>query len=168
MTAAIASGQEQDPAAINGASNAGTTSVQNVVAGGGTLINTTTYTATLGGTGGASVAFVAPPTGRVEVGWSSGLYNDTAAQEAWCSWELRTGSSIGGGSTVAGYTASDDRALRLKAANNTNDVQFGDTFLIENLTPGSSYHVRQMFRTSGHVTATATFARKKIKVVPAH
>lgn len=168
MTTAIISGQRLTPAVLNGAANAGAPSVQNTVSGGGTLVNTTTYTATLTTNGGAAIAFVAPPSGRVDVGWSSGLYNDTAAQEAWCSWELRTGASIGSGSTVAGYTAHDDRALRLKAANNTNDVQFGDTLLVEGLTPGAAYHVRQMFRTSAHATATATFARKKIKVVPAH
>lgn len=164
MTTAITTGQELDPAALNGASNAGTTTVQNAVSGGGTTTSTT-YTATLTGSTGAAIAFVAPPTGRVLIAWSSGLYNAGAAQDAWCSWELRSGSSIGGGSVVGSWGATDDRALRLKTASVSNDVQFGDVWLVDSLTPGDSYHVRQMFKVSG---STGTFARKKILVTPAH
>ena len=137
-------------------------SKQQFLTDGGTT-NSTSFTGTLSGGATPGVVFVAPLSGAVEVGWSASFWNNTSGQTSQCSWELRTGGTIGSGTIVPGYDAQVYHQVATKHASSSNDFQAGDTFLVEGLTPGSTYNVRQMYAVSG---GTATFSRKKIKVVP--
>jgi hypothetical protein len=139
-------------------------SVQSEVAGQGSTTSTT-YTATLTGTGGVSQAFTAPPSGRVTVTSAAGLVNTTAGGDAWVSFEARTGSTVGSGSVVR--AASDIAALRGKSPNGTNDIQLSAGYLLTGLTPGAQYHVRQLYRIGTIGGGTAFFTNKVISVVPA-
>lgn len=142
--------------------NSGALTVMDFVAAVGTTTSTS-FTATLTGGAGAAKAFVAPTSGKVMVEWSSGVYNSTAAQDAWCGWELREGSIIGSGVAPVAYLASEERSIRNKVASTSNDSQFGAPMLVENLTPGDAYHVRMMFKVSAN---TGSFTNKRIIIVP--
>lgn len=124
-------------------------------------VGTTTsasYTATLTGGTTCVVVFVAPPSGSVLVHNACGTTGSAAAQAAYCSFEIRTGSTPGGGS------------VSWAASNNTFVASFGTltegggrTTMVTGLTPGVTYHARQMFlSTSG----TASFESKELIVQP--
>lgn len=162
MTTAAQAGQRLSATVLNAIANAGTSSVQDEVASAGSTTSTS-FTATLTSSTAPGVVFVAPPSGRVIVGWHSNLVNTTSGQEARVGWELRVGGTIGSGSVVV--AATDVRSLRIKGASTTNDVAFGSTYLVTALTPGSTYNVRQMYRVS---SGTGLFEAKIINVVPAH
>lgn len=134
---------------------AATVSVQNTA---GTT-SSTSYTSTLTSGTACGVAFVAPTSGKVLV-HNSALLDHSTTGTSWCSWILRTGASIGSGSTALGLSASDSRAIKHIG---TSESRQGDTYLITGLTPGASYNIVQQFRTTG---ATATFSDKVLSVTP--
>lgn len=127
-----------------------------------TALGTTTsasYTATLTGGTACSFTFVAPTSGVVEVVNTAQVDNSSTAQTSLMSFEIRTGSSVGSGTVM--FAASDDDALRNLG---TNEVQMTFARIVDGLTGGATYNIRQMFRGSGGTTAT--FIRKRLAVIP--
>lgn len=117
-----------------------------------------TYTATLTGGTTCALTFTAPPSGKIIIHNVAQLDN-SSTQTSLCSWQLRTGTTIGAGTVI--IDASDDRTIRQIG---TNEARFGDSYLVTGLTGGSDYNVQQMFRGSGGTTAT--FSRKVLIIVP--
>lgn len=127
-----------------------------------TTTGTTTslsYTETLSGGTACSGTFDAPQSGIVLVVNTAHITNNSSVQTTLMSYVIRTGSSVGSGSTV--FSASDDDALRHVG---TDDVQMSHVRAITGLTPGDTYNIRQAFRTSGG--STGTYTRKRLTVVP--
>lgn len=116
------------------------------------------YTATLTGGTTCVAVFVAPPTGNVLIHNNCEPTGSAAAQAAYCSFEVRTGSTPGGGSVF--FAAATSHAVM---GAGTLTTGFGRTKLITGLTAGQTYHGRQMFlSTSG----TATFEGKELIAQP--
>jgi hypothetical protein len=123
----------------------------------------TSYTATLSGSGAATcaVVFIAPSSGRVEIANTMQLWT-TVSGNAYCTVEVRTGDKIGSGTVV--LSASDNNAL---VATTTNPFRGGVITVVTGLTPGAAYNVRQVFRTSTSSGGNeGTYYRKHLKVEP--
>jgi len=105
------------------------------------------------------VAFTAPTTGRVLVTFKGNLFNDTAAQFTALSHVIRTGSTVGAGTTF--QAATDDNAL---VNTGTNPVIVSSTELITGLTPGDIYNVRLEHRVGANI---GTILRRWVVVSPA-
>lgn len=128
------------------------------------------YTATIttfgvGTTGGTyadcGVAFVAPTTGRVEIGWSGEMANGTAASACELSPFIRTGTTVGAGTTFLASVINNKLRLVSSGAGSINHA--GMTMVVSGLTPGTSYNVRLDHRVSGN---TGTFTYRKVSVKP--
>lgn len=158
MTSEIMPADLLDADTLNNAANAGTSSVQQLEPDFGSTTSTS-FTASLTSGTNPAVVFVAPPSGRVDIGWSCSMYNSTSGQFVNCSFEVRTGSSIGAGSVVEAASVYHQVGGKINF-----DMQVGDTYMLSGLTPGSTYHARQMYACSG---GTGNYKWKKIKVVPA-
>lgn len=117
----------------------------------------TSYTATLTGGTACGTAFTAPTSGKVTVHNVCQISN-SGGNDTWCGWVLRTGSAVGSGTTVSGYSADDSRAL---LHNGTTVERNGSTLLVTGLTPGAAYNVQQQFRVAA---GTGTFANKTLSV----
>ncbi len=117
----------------------------------------TSYTATLTGGTACGVSFVAPTSGRVMVLNASAMVN-SGANFSYCGFVLRTGSTVGSGTTITG--AVEDNSVYISG---TNEFRASDSYEIGGLTAGSSYNVQQAFKVNG---GTGTFRRKRIIVVP--
>lgn len=121
------------------------------------LTTSTSYTTILSGGTTCGVAFTAPTSGRVLVNNFAHLFN-AGANGTFCGWILRTGSSIGSGSTV---TAADDARAIVNATASLEG--FGSVHMVTGLTGGSSYNVQQAFKVSA---GTGTFRNKHLTVYP--
>ena len=129
--------------------------------------DTTVSTSYFAGTNNG-VAFTAPTSGKVYVtfeGWvgSNGTGNTPLT---YMSDEIRTGGTVGSGSIVSGWAASDDRAI-INPANDITGFSYGWGMLrhlVTGLTPGSQYNVRTVFRA---VSSTAAVNKRRILVEPA-
>lgn len=117
----------------------------------------TTFTATLTGGTTSATTFVAPTSGKVLIHNTSQATNSGTGSSI-CSFEVRTGGTIGGGSVFR--AATDDDFTGIGGSTNTRSTAVSP---ISGLTPGSTYHVRQMFRAS---SGTGTFLRKNVIVEP--
>jgi hypothetical protein len=117
----------------------------------------TTYTPTLTGGTACGLTFVAPTSGRVMVFNAARMVNN-GANETYCGWFMRTGSSIGSGSTVV--SAQDDRSI---LHTGTAFTRMGTSYLATGLTPGSTYNVQQEFRVGA---GTGSYANKDLTVIP--
>lgn len=117
------------------------------------------YVETLTGGTACAFTFIAPPSGKVLAVNTGQLDNSSTAQTSLMSFVIRTGGTIGSGSTF--FAASDDDALRNIG---TNESQYSHVRVIEGLTPGDTYNIRQAFRGSGGTIAT--FSRKRLAVIP--
>lgn len=119
----------------------------------------------VGVTGGTyadcGVAFVAPTTGRVEIGWSGEGQNTTAASACELSPFIRTGATVGAGTTVLASVINNKLRLVSSAANGINHA--GMTMIQSGLTPGTTYNVRLDHRVSGN---TGTWTYRKVSVKP--
>jgi hypothetical protein len=106
----------------------------------------------------AAVAFVAPTSGIVLIHNRSWLDNSGATARTLMSFVVRTGSTVGSGTTF--LAASDARAIHNTSA---DDIECGATFRVTGLTPGAAYNVRQ----AGRVTSgTGESQNREIIVEP--
>lgn len=131
--------------------------VNNVQNTAGTTTSTS-FTATLTGGTACVVAFAAPPSGAVLVHNAAGTTGSTGTVAAYCSFEVRTGSTPGSGSVF--LAASINHCL--SSFGTLTEFQ-GRTKLVSGLTPGATYHARQMFAAS---SGTATVESKELIVQP--
>lgn len=115
------------------------------------------YTPTLTGGTACGVAFVAPTSGVVLV-FNTAQFSNSGANNTRCSFFVRTGSSIGSGTTVL---ASDDGRALLQAT--TAAMCFSRVHPVTGLTPGNTYNVQQEFKVAA---GTGTFSNKNIVVIP--
>lgn len=120
-------------------------------------VTSTSYTGTRTGTSNvAGVAFKAPASGSVRIDWACGVSNSSASNITLASIEVRTGTSVGSGTSV--LAAGDAYALQINTATET---KISDFYVVSGLTARSDYNVRLMYR----VTAgTGTFNRPKVLV----
>jgi hypothetical protein len=123
----------------------------------GTITSTSFVATRTGGTNPTGVAFVVPDSGVVTIAWACGLLHSGASFTI-CSFEIRTGGTIGTGTVHT--AATDSRAIQ---ATGTNEVQAGRTSRITGLTPGNTFNVQLMYRTQA---ATATINRVEVEVMP--
>jgi hypothetical protein len=114
------------------------------------------YTETLTPAGLCGVSFTAPTSGAVRIDWKADISANSAAVHG-ISYELRTGSTIGSGTSV--LASNDDRALR----NDANGVLIGvGVFdIVTGLTGGNVYNVSLSQRTG---SGTLTVARRLLIV----
>jgi hypothetical protein len=117
----------------------------------------TSFTDTLTTSPGAGVAFVAPTSGRVVIHNVARMAN-SAANETYCGFHVRTDASVGAGSDV--LVAADERSIIHVG---TSVERAGTSYLLTGLTPGSDYNVVQSFRVSG---GTGTYAYRSLTVAP--
>jgi hypothetical protein len=113
----------------------------------------TTYSAY---TNSAEGTLTAPPTGKIYVTVSGRLNLGNTQNYGYTSWELREGSSIGSGTVVV--AADDDRSVRAGNTVTTSAPFYGQgshRYLVTGLTPGATYNIRTMHRSS--VTLTSEF-----------
>lgn len=103
------------------------------------------------------VVFVAPESGKVDVYNSGQVGNNTAGQSSIMSHEVRAGSTIGSGAVV--QAAAIENGIL-----SGNSVRCTVVTELSGLTPGATYHARQMFVNTG---GTGTFANKRLTVRPA-
>jgi hypothetical protein len=129
-------------------------------AGDGTQVTTTSTAGIAMGASGAQGTFVAPPSGIVEVEVMGQLGSSTDGQAAGCSFEVKTGATIGSGTVI-------DAASINKAALCANNqvVRSSQTHLVSGLTPGSTYNIRTILF-SGVGTNTARCAWTRLIVRP--
>jgi len=127
-------------------------------------LTSTSYTSSLTSGTSPGLTFKAPPSGKVLIHWSSYLTHTVANGFTYMSFDLKTGTSIGSGTSVV--AASDTNAItnRPSGAGSVDDAQFGSTKLITGLTPGNDYNVIGMFKI---ITAgTGTTLNRRIIVQP--
>jgi len=132
------------------------TAVSDLQSANGTTTSTT-YTPTLTGATAAGVAFVAPTSGKVLITNNARMVN-SAANETYCGFTLRTGASVGSGTVVT--AAADERSI-IHVGTAIERQAVG--YLVTGLTPGASYNVQQEFRVSA---GTGTYAYRLIIVTP--
>ncbi len=103
------------------------------------------------------VAFVAPTTGRVLIHYAAGIASTTGVTMV--SPVVRTGGTVGSGSTVVAASSDDQISHRSSPVD-----RFGATTLVTGLTAGDTYNVRlEHFTSSG----TGTLQRRSVIVQPA-
>lgn len=122
-----------------------------------------TYTtaSTAGTYADCAVTFVAPTTGRVLIHIAARMTNTVAGNASVISAEVRTGSTVGGGTVVE--AADDGRAARQSG---TPFNRVGITHLLTGLTPGASYNARILHKNSASGNV-ASFAQRELIVQPA-
>jgi len=124
--------------------------------------NATFGVGTTGGTyADCGVAFVAPTTGRIEIGWSGEGFHSVAASAVELSPFVRTGTTVGAGTTFLASVINNK--LRLVSIAINSITHGGMTMIVSGLTPGSSYNVRLDHRTNG---ATGNWTYRKVSVKP--
>jgi hypothetical protein len=149
---------------ILGGSNAA--SAQPVEATGSVTNGTTTSTAyvnSLTTTGIHGVAFIAPPSGKIQVIGRSAGGNATVGFYAQLDWEVRNGSTIGSGTLFR--TANNNTAAVHLSSTAGGQGSLNISGLLSGLTPGASYNACLTFATSNASNA-ASFNRRQIAVYP--
>lgn len=131
----------------------------NDTTGSGTYVPGTTH----------GTAFVAPPSGKVEVvvsGWlgsNAVLVSTGVNPRSYMSTYVRAGSTVGSGADV--LTPSDDRAAAYFNASSTAGTKYSWvqlSHLVTGLTPGNTYNVVSVFRDNGGGAAAAVNKRRMI------
>lgn len=117
----------------------------------------TSYTTTLSAANICGVAFTAPPSGKVLIGWNCQMSNNSSPNVAQCSFGIRTGSVVGSGSV---FQASGDGTSITSIAN----AGAGRTSLVTGLDPGTVYNVALEHRAFS--AGTATFLNREVEVFP--
>lgn len=108
------------------------------------------------------IDFIAPSSGRVMLHYRSRL-TCGGASITLSAPQVAEGSTVGSGAVVPGYAASDDNAMFQPFG---SSVGFGQSLLVEGLTPFGEYNVVLMVRSSvGGVSVIAS--HREIDVVPA-
>lgn len=119
----------------------------------------TGFTSTLSPANICGVAFTAPPSGKVELKWSSACSNSSSPNTAICAPAVRTGSVVGSGST---FMAADD--ARSIWYSTTNGPRFGASTSVTGLTAGVVYNVALEHRSNS--AGTSTFQAREVIVTP--
>lgn len=118
---------------------------------------TTSYTSTLSPANICGVAFTAPASGKVLIGWRLAMANSGANFTA-CSPAISTGNVVGAGTP---FLAGDDG--RTISTDSTTFEGQGAPLLVTGLTPGTVYNAFLTHRVAG---GTGTFLRREINVIP--
>lgn len=116
----------------------------------------TSYTTTLSPAQIWGVSFIAPPSGKVMIHWTTALSNSVGGNLAQCSPSVRTGAVVGSGSL---YSPSGDTYLSSGA-----NIRPGTSALVTGLTPGAVYNAALEHRVTA--TGTGSFSDREIIVVP--
>lgn len=104
------------------------------------------------------VAFVAPPSGVVQVAYGAFQAHSLAAGFSITSPQVAAGGSVGAGAVF--YAANDDECVQVTGTNGFNQ---GATVRISGLTAGSTYNVALYTRVSA---ATGSLRRRRVMVTP--
>lgn len=133
--------------------------------GSGTTASTG-FTNTLGGSapynGIHGVTFVAPPSGVVAVFAKVTAGSGTAGQYTVIDFEIKTGSTIGSGTTVRSPNEGTAGVHQSATANSQGTLLSMDT--VTNLTPGTVYNAAIVYHGTGG--ATSSINRRNIMVLP--
>lgn len=122
----------------------------------------TSFTNTLTTTGIHGIAFVAPPSGEVNVIGRATAANSIAGSYAVLDFEVRQGPAVGSGTVVR---ASDNfEACFVQAATAGNQGPAVTTALVSGLTPGSVYNAALTYQIA--TSGTASYNRRHIIVTP--
>lgn len=150
---------------ILGASNSA--SAQPVEASGSTTNGTTTsssYINSLTTTGVHGVAFIAPPSGKIQIVGRAMGGNANAGSYAQIDYEVRQGSTIGSG-TLVRTTNNNTAGIHQSATANAQGTMVTGG-LLAGLTPGAAYNACLTYLSSSGPTNAATFNRRQIAVYP--
>jgi hypothetical protein len=121
----------------------------------------TSYTATGTGAAPPGTAFIAPPSGRCTILFSTAVYN-TGNFDNKTSMQVRTGSTVGSGTVVHG-TSDADLDLWMALYKGADNQRISGVAQVSSLTPGASYNARMLHRVSG---GTGGFLFRWFKVNP--
>lgn len=131
-------------------------------------ITSTSYTALTGGDI-LGVAFVAPPSGSVEItleGWL-GLLSTTLGSRMWMSGSVATGAVVNAGSVV--NAAIDTQAAVFENGSSFTSYRYGyvnTTYPVTGLTPGSSYNVTVNHKVSNLPSTGGAVFNRRVLVRP--
>jgi hypothetical protein len=121
-----------------------------------------TYTNSLATTGVHGVAFIAPPSGKVQVVGRASGGNSTVGAYSQLDWEVRQGSTIGSGTLFR--TTNNNTASVFLSSTAAGQGPLNISGLLSGLTPGASYNACLTYATNG--TGTSSFNRRQIAVYP--
>lgn len=128
----------------------------------GTTTSTTFTTTRSGATSPVGTAFIVPPSGKVKVHWACGITNSANTNYGLVGFQIKTGSTVGSGSTLFG--ASDSRAVQhTPQTAGSAEQQAGRTSTVPGLTPGDTCNVSLVYRVLG---GTGTFQRVEVTLDP--
>lgn len=137
--------------------------VQSAPGNSGTVSGSITYTeARTGAASEAGIAFVAPPSGAVRIDWSCGISSSDTTKYALVSFVVRTGNTVGSGTTV--QAASDNVVLQSWGSSSENS--YAQFYYLSGLTAGGAYNLRLAYRIQSSTAQTGTFNRPKVLVEP--
>lgn len=125
-----------------------------------TVSRTTTSTVFTGALTPATVcgmAFIAPPSGKVQITWRATMANSGNNYTA-SSFAVAAGSTVGSGAV---FQSGDD--ARTVSTDSTTFEGQGATEYVSGLTPGATYNAYMVHRV---VAGIGTFLRRTIGVVP--
>lgn len=123
----------------------------------------TAYTNTLTTTGIHGVAFIAPPSGKIQVIGRASAGSSVVGNYAQLDWEVRNGSTIGSGALFR--TANNNTASVFLSSTAGGQGPLNISGLLAGLTPGANYNACLTFAT-GNASSTASFNRRQIAVYP--
>lgn len=123
-----------------------------------------TSTSFIAGSPECSTTFVAPLSGRVLVSVTGELRNDdTAGNRVFLSFEVRVGSSAGALNT----SAQNFRSVGTSGDTTASAPMIhGNIFMVENLTPRTTYFIRTMHQVTGGTTNDVLYRRLCVIPVP--
>lgn len=121
--------------------------------------SSTSFTSTLSPANICGTAFVAPTSGTVLVALRTQMQN-SGVNYSGASFEVREGSTVGSGTV---FLAGDDE--RAMSTTSTSGEGQGITDYVSGLTPGATYNVSIVHRTTNGAS-TLTTLRRAISVIP--
>ncbi len=123
----------------------------------------TSYTNTLTTTGVHGVAFVAPPSGKVQFLGRAAGGSSTVGQYSQLDWEARQGDVVGSGTVVR--AANNNTASVFLSSTAGGQGPLNVSGLLTGLTPGNEYNACLTYASSNS-GSTATFNRRYVSIVP--
>jgi hypothetical protein len=123
----------------------------------------TAYTNTLTTTGVHGVAFIAPPSGKIQLLGRAAAGSSVVGNYAQLDYEIRQGSTVGSGALVR--TTNNNTASVFLSSTAGGQGPLNVSGLFSGLVPGASYNACLTFAT-GNASSTASFNRRQIAVYP--
>ena len=123
----------------------------------------TSYTNSLTSTGVHGVAFIAPPSGKIQVIGRASGGSSVVGQYAQLDWEVRQGSTIGSGTLFRTTNNNTASVFLSSTANGQGPLNISG--LLSGLTPGANYNACLTYCSSSG-SSTANFNRRQIAVYP--